>query len=80
MLPYLELAYKEWALEVGDAEERASKFKVLIYENCGGFKILFLAKRETDELGLRGGRCRNGQDVQFTITSDLKIESKSYFK
>jgi hypothetical protein len=79
-LPYLALAYKEWALEVGDAEERASKFNVHIYENRGGLRILFLAKREPDERLLKGGRCRNGQDVQFTVTSDLKIERKNYFK
>jgi len=77
LLPFLALAYREWTLEVG---ERASKFKVLVFENCGGFRIVFLAKREIDERGLMGGRCRNGQDVEFNITADLKIESKSYFK
>jgi hypothetical protein len=74
------VAIEAWSSEIGDAMKALSVFKVVVYEINGGRLVRFIAKRESDELGLKGGYCKNGRDVQYEVGEDLAVKSVSYFK
>ena len=80
MLPFIEVAFRQWSADVGDAKERSQKFGIHVTKTDGGALVSFIAQREPQEIGLKGGRCKNGQDVRYEITDDLLLKKTSYFK
>jgi len=80
LLPFIQATYLEWVngLDVAPIMEN---FNIRVNRDIqGGVRVLFHAKRQPDEIGLKGGRCKNGQDIEFRVNSELKVIGYSFFK
>ena len=80
MFKYVQAAFLVWSKDVPGANTSLVNYKITVYREPAGVRVCFTAKRQADELGLKGGRCRNGRDVQYKVDDDFVVIGHSFFK